>query len=166
MENTTNREEFRAIIILAKIGINYSKWISYNKNTYKQSRIWSCWLDWNNVEIWTWHLLILSLASSHTLLHPSISFFFLLLWFGMRGGCQMTSEFLCEEISLLFHLEKFYGCGWRVALQLYLQAPGPGLLEIWNRPWDLRLLEFTWRWPGTKHSITLVRISHLKTLII
>ena len=46
MEKSTNREEFRAIIIHRKIGINYSKWISYNKNTYKQSRIWSCLVTW------------------------------------------------------------------------------------------------------------------------
>ena len=43
----------------------------------------------------------------------------------------MTIEFICEEISMLFHSEKFYGGGggW-VALQLQSQAPGPGLLEI------------------------------------
>ena len=37
------------------------------------------------------------------------------VWFGMVGldmvGCQMRSEFIYEEVSILFHLEKFYG-GW------------------------------------------------------
>ena len=70
----------------------------------------------------------------------------LLVWFGM-GGCQMTSEFMWGEISILFHLEKFHG-GWVGDIEL--QALGPGLSEIWNRPWELRLLKPTWRWPGPK----------------
>ena len=35
-----------------------------------------------------------------------------MVWFGMvwyGGGCQMTGEFIHEEISMLFHSEKFYG---------------------------------------------------------
>ena len=31
-------------------------------------------------------------------------------------GCQMTIEFKCEEISMLFHSEKFHG--WVETLQL------------------------------------------------
>ena len=44
----------------------------------------------------------------------------------------MTSEFIQEEISMLFSSEKFYGVGGGDGgtLQLSLQAPGPGLLEI------------------------------------
>ena len=48
----------------------------------------------------------------------------------------MAIEFICEEISMLFHSEKFYGGGWwhcsyRVKLQVQVSQrfeidPGPG----------------------------------------
>ena len=56
-------------------------------------------------------------------------------------GCQITGEFIYDEdeISMLFFSKKFHG-----------SDGGPGLLKIWNRPWDLRLsrvhLEMTWTW--------------------
>ena len=48
-------------------------------------------------------------------------------------GSQMTNQFIQDEISMLFCSEKFYG--WVETLQLKLQAAGPGLLEIWDKPW-------------------------------
>ena len=73
------------------------------------------------------HLLLLLLPTSYTLLNTSFSLFLLplrlvcfgmvwygLVWFGMGGRCQMTNEFLCEEISMLFHSEKFNGWWWWV----------------------------------------------------
>ena len=66
----------------------------------------------------TFSYLFLSLpASSYTLLPDSISSYFLflgLVWLGMVwcGLGQMTCEFIHEEISMLFHSEKFYGWWW------------------------------------------------------
>ena len=81
-----------------------------------------------------------STTSSHFLLPPpmSSSYFFLppptfSYRFGMGGWCYSAQKsFMVGGIAII------------------LQAPGPGLLEIWDRPWDLRLLEFNWRWPGPK----------------
>ena len=43
-----------------------------------------------------------------------LPFCFVAVWYGFVcvGGCQMTSEFICEEISMLLHSEKFYGGRW------------------------------------------------------
>ena len=38
----------------------------------------------------------------------------LLVWYGLvggGGGCQITIEFICKGISMLFQSEKFYGGG-------------------------------------------------------
>ena len=69
--------------------------------------------DRPSLDSWTLGLfdLILSLIFSYFLLHSPTSYLFLLplglVWFGlvMYGmvwrGCQMTSEFICKEISML-----------------------------------------------------------------
>ena len=40
-----------------------------------------------------------------------------LVWFGGVGGCQITSEFIHEEISMFSAQKSFMGGGW-VTLQL------------------------------------------------
>ena len=61
-----------------------------------------------------------------------------MVWYG--GGCQITIEFICKGISMLFHSEKSYGggggwhCNYRVKLQVQVSqrfeidlGPGPEL---------------------------------------
>ena len=50
-----------------------------------------------------------------------------MVWYWGGEGCQITIEFICKEISMLFQSEKFYGgggggggwhCNYRVKLQV------------------------------------------------
>ena len=100
--------------------------------------------------------------------HISSSFFFLpppthsydLVWYGMvwfsmvwYGGvgwwCQMTIEFIHEEISMLFHSEKFHG-GWHKRLYTWhkrlcdIAIIASSSRSRSLRDLRLRLLEFTW----------------------
>ena len=132
--------------------VNIEFWIrKKNKMDLLQSeaRIW-IWLRYlGPLDLRTFGPLPFSTTSSYFLLPPSISssnFFvppptlsYLLLSLPLL--CQITSD-LCYSSQ-----KSFLSGGWWcwVTFQLLLQAPGPGLWEFWNRPWDLKFLEFIWR---------------------
>ena len=88
-------------------------------------------LIWYGLVMGAMFLLVhsLPLTSSHLLLiPPSYSTLLPNLLLTPPEGCQMTNQFIHEEISMLFCSEKFHG-GWVVeTLQLKSKAPGPGLL--------------------------------------
>ena len=96
------------------------------------------------------HLLLLLLPTSYTLLNTSFSLFLLplrlvcfgmvwygLVWFGMGGRCQMTNEFLCEEISMLFHSEKFNGWWWWVG-DIAITATSSRSRRIMNKSFTIK----------------------------